>query len=96
MNSGMYPPKAKKEVGQKLNSLKTTAQEKYNLLRGSLGSSGGQKLENDLTRPAFPFPSGSRHPISVVRREIISIFSRLGFLFPKVLRLKMIIMYSQN
>ncbi len=74
------PAESKKEVGQKLNSLKTAAQEKYNLLRSSLQSSGGEKLENDLTRPAFPYPSGSRHPISVVRREIISIFSRLGFI----------------
>lgn len=73
------PPSDKKEVGQILNQLKQSAQEKYNSLKSSLSSSDNMSLEGDLTRPAYPFQLGSRHPISIVRDEIISIFSRIGF-----------------
>jgi phenylalanyl-tRNA synthetase alpha chain len=73
------PPDQKREVGQKLNELKQYAIERYNSLKKDLGSIEDKATENDLTRPAFPYPSGSRHPISVVRREIIDIFSRIGF-----------------
>jgi phenylalanyl-tRNA synthetase alpha chain len=69
----------KREVGQKLNELKQTAQNRYNALKEELESKEVSTGENDLTRPAFPFPSGSRHPISIVRKEIIDIFSRIGF-----------------
>ena len=70
----------KKEVGQKLNLLKQTAQEKFNTFKTSLASSSEETKESDLTRPAFPVYNGSRHPISIVRKEIIDIFSRLGFI----------------
>jgi phenylalanyl-tRNA synthetase alpha chain len=73
------PAEQKREVGQKLNELKQFVQDKFNTLKKELGSTGDVSIENDLTRPAFPFPSGSRHPISIVRREIIDIFSRIGF-----------------
>jgi len=73
------PAEQKKEVGQKLNELKQKAQERYNLLKKELGSVETGSEEDDLTRPAFPYPSGSRHPISIVRKEIIDIFSRIGF-----------------
>jgi phenylalanyl-tRNA synthetase alpha chain len=69
----------KKEIGQKLNELKTKAQERYNSLKQELESTETGSAEDDLTRPAFPYPSGSRHPISIVRKEIIDIFSRIGF-----------------
>ncbi|HBC79676.1 MAG TPA: phenylalanine--tRNA ligase subunit alpha [Bacteroidales bacterium] len=69
----------KREVGQKLNELKQKAQDRYNSLKLELETRDDSAGENDLTRPAFPYPSGSRHPISLVRREIIDIFSRIGF-----------------
>lgn len=73
------PAEHKREVGQKLNELKQSAQDRFNALKKELGSVEDNPDENDLTRPAFPYPSGSRHPISIVRREIIDIFSRIGF-----------------
>jgi len=73
------PAELKKEVGQKLNELKQNAQEKYNSIKAAAGVSEERSGANDLTRPAYPFPTGSRHPISIVRREIIDIFSRIGF-----------------
>jgi phenylalanyl-tRNA synthetase alpha chain len=69
----------KRDVGQKLNELKQKAQDRYNSLKQELESKEDSAGENDLTRPAFPFSSGSRHPISIVRKEIIDIFSRIGF-----------------
>jgi len=69
----------KREVGQRLNELKQKAQDRYNSLKQELESREDSAGDNDLTRPAFPYPSGSRHPISIVRREIIEIFSRIGF-----------------
>jgi phenylalanyl-tRNA synthetase alpha chain len=70
----------KREFGLKLNELKQTAQDRYNALKQEIESKGDSAGENDLTRPAFPYPSGSRHPISIVRKEIIDIFSRIGFI----------------
>lgn len=73
------PASDKKEVGQKLNLLKQNAVEKYNLLKSDLLLTEEISEGNDLTRPAFPFSNGSRHPISIIRSEIIDIFSRIGF-----------------
>ena len=74
------PAEQKKEVGMKLNELKTLAQEKINALKE--GSSGGD-LEGaariDLTRTPYPITLGSRHPLTIVKNEIVDIFSRLGF-----------------
>jgi phenylalanyl-tRNA synthetase alpha chain len=69
----------KKVVGMELNLLKQLAQDKYNLLRTALDANEDISVSDDLTRPSFPFNSGSRHPISIVRNEIIGIFSRIGF-----------------
>ena len=49
----------KREVGQKLNELKQKAQDRYNSLKTELESTDESATENDLTRPAFPYPSGS-------------------------------------
>jgi phenylalanyl-tRNA synthetase alpha chain len=73
------PPSEKKEVGQKLNSLKNYALEKYNLIKSGLQETQDAISGTDLTRPSFPYSSGSRHPISIVRNEIIDIFMRIGF-----------------
>jgi phenylalanyl-tRNA synthetase alpha chain len=73
------PPEEKKEVGKELNILKQELQEKYNALKEELVSVEDGSLINDLTRPSSPFTLGSRHPISIVRNEIIEIFMRIGF-----------------
>jgi phenylalanyl-tRNA synthetase alpha chain len=73
------PAVDKKEVGQKLNLLKQNALEKYNLLKSEISSIEDNYSATDLTRPSVPFSTGSRHPISIVRNEIIDIFMRLGF-----------------
>lgn len=72
-------PDEKREIGQKLNHLKQKANERYNLLKSQLVSGEDGLKTDDLTRPAYPFSLGSRHPISIVRNEIIDIFSRIGF-----------------
>jgi phenylalanyl-tRNA synthetase alpha chain len=73
------PPSDKKEIGQKLNLLKQLAAEKYNSLKLQLQPADDNSSVNDLTRPSFPFNTGSRHPISIMRNEIINIFERIGF-----------------
>ncbi|HRH61925.1 MAG TPA: phenylalanine--tRNA ligase subunit alpha [Bacteroidia bacterium] len=72
-------PELKRELGQVLNVLKNSAQSKINELKGTfVGSNNDQSVGVDLTRP-IPLSLGSRHPLSLVRNEIISIFSRIGF-----------------
>lgn len=72
-------PEQKKETGLLLNELKQLASDRFNELKELLTSVETGSAETDLTRPAIPFTAGSRHPISIVRREIIDIFSRIGF-----------------
>ncbi len=73
-------PEERKEFGALLNNLKNTAQQKVNDLKELLESSNvGGKEDVDLTLPANFMQMGSRHPLSVVRNEIIDIFSRIGF-----------------
>lgn len=73
------PNEQKREIGQKLNELKTLATEKINALREATASADTTDAAIDLTRTAAPAEVGTRHPLSLVRQEIINIFSRLGF-----------------
>ena len=73
------PSSEKKEIGQRLNLLKQNAQEKYNSLKTELLNHDEKSDDADLSRPAFPFSFGSRHPISIIRNELIDIFTRIGF-----------------
>lgn len=73
------PAEQKRELGQKLNELKNLATDKLNALRESLESADNIDADLDLSRTASPLPLGTRHPLSLVRNEIVSIFSRLGF-----------------
>ncbi len=73
------PAENKKEVGMKLNELKSRAQEKINALKEAFESQDTGYDDLDLTRTAYPIGLGTRHPLSIVRNEIIDIFSRLGF-----------------
>ncbi len=72
-------PEEKRELGQRLNELKNLATEKINALREATKQKAKEQNKIDITRPAFPSELGTRHPISVVRKQIIDIFSRLGF-----------------
>lgn len=74
------PNDQKKEFGQVINTLKTTCEDKIKTIQEALES----KVENvgvygDLSRTAEPVLIGSRHPISIVKNQIIDIFSTIGF-----------------
>ena len=73
------PVEQKKEFGQKINTLKKAAQEKIEELKSGAESESSSNHGLDLSMPAAPFEIGGRHPLSVVRNEIISIFNRVGF-----------------
>ena len=69
----------KKEVGMRLNELKTKAQDKINALKEQFESQDNSCDGLDLTRSAYPIELGTRHPITIVKNEVIDIFARLGF-----------------
>ena len=73
------PNEQKKEFGQILNQLKDKVIDKVNQLKAELKSQDTVKIGLDLSLPGDAQMSGSRHPISIVRNEIIEIFTRLGF-----------------
>lgn len=74
-------PELKRELGQHINKLKTAAAERINTLKEQLVDSSdcdGAQVE-DMTRPGSAEQIGSRHPISIVKNEVIEIFARLGY-----------------
>ncbi len=73
------PADQKKSVGVAINELKTLATEKINALKEATELREDGTDELDLTRTPSPVKLGTRHPLSLVRDEIISIFRRLGF-----------------
>ena len=74
------PAELKREIGQKINELKNEAQERINALKESFESSDGDiDVDLDLTRTGTPVSCGTRHPLTLVRNEIISIFGSMGF-----------------
>ena len=75
----LVPAEQKKEVGMKLNILKSKAQEKIAALKDQFESQDNGSDALDLTRTAYPMELGTRHPLTIVKNEIIDIFSRLGF-----------------
>jgi phenylalanyl-tRNA synthetase alpha chain len=73
-------PENKREMGKVLNELKLFAENKYEELKASGEKKlAGSESDIDLTLPGDTLPTGSRHPISIVRNKIVSIFHRLGF-----------------
>jgi len=73
-------PEQRKEIGQALNTLKQKAAEKISVLKTQLDQGGKtESSETDLSRPADEINIGSRHPISLVRNRIVSIFQNIGF-----------------
>lgn len=74
------PNEQKKEVGQLINEVKEKAQAKYDAILANLSKeTTNTETIIDVTRTAFPEKLGSRHPISIVRNEIVELFSRIGF-----------------
>ncbi len=69
----------KKEIGMKMNELKNKVQEQIKQLKEAFEAQGQSQDEVDLSRTAYPVALGTRHPLSLVREEIIQIFSRMGF-----------------
>lgn len=69
----------KKEIGKAINDLKDFAFEKINTLKEIFESAENNDSSVDLTKPGEPLKLGTRHPLSLVKNEIISIFGRLGY-----------------
>ena len=73
------PNEQKREIGQLLNHLRDTAQNRLSELKAALEAQRQEADKLDLTRTAEPIALGTRHPLSLVKNEIIEIFSRIGF-----------------
>ena len=74
------PNEEKKAFGQAINQLKSAAQNKVSTLKESLASATEEQgVYGDLSRPAAPLSIGSRHPVSLVKNQIIDIFANIGF-----------------
>jgi phenylalanyl-tRNA synthetase alpha chain len=72
-------PENKKEAGQLLNEFKLFVENKYDELKGSASDIEHRTSDIDLTLPGDDLPIGSRHPVTLMRNRIVSIFQRLGF-----------------
>ena len=75
------PAEQKRELGQRINQVKNLATERINTLKEEFGNAAALKASkiDDMTRPGSSEQVGSRHPISIVKNEIVGIFSRLGY-----------------
>lgn len=74
------PAEQKREVGQKINELKNFATDKINSLKESFSVAEDSSIaEIDLTRTATPLTLGTRHPLSIVKNEMLRIFESMGF-----------------
>ena len=70
----------KKEFGRSLNELKQTAQARIDALKESIVDEGASdQPKKDLSMPGDPFELGSRHPVSIVRQQIVDIFRKFGY-----------------
>ncbi len=73
------PNEQKREIGQKLNQLRNLAQDKIKSLKDAFEKTSLSVQDLDLSRPCDPIEIGTRHPLSLIKNEIIEIFSKLGF-----------------
>jgi Phenylalanyl-tRNA synthetase alpha subunit len=73
------PVEQKKEIGQKINVLKDAVQDKISSIKEILENKDEEGEKVDITRPGAQDEIGTRHPISLVKNEMISIFKKLGF-----------------
>ncbi len=75
-------PELKRELGQQLNMLKNRAQERINQLKDQVeaaAESSSVSSIDDMSRPASQLPTGSRHPISIVKNRIVELYAKLGY-----------------
>lgn len=72
-------PELKRELGQKINALKQSVTAKINELKESAATETTSCSSVDLTRTPYPIALGTRHPLTIVKNEIVDIFARLGF-----------------
>ena len=72
-------PEQKRELGQKINALKQLVTAKINELKEGASAEADFCSSVDLTRTPYPIQLGTRHPLTIVKNEIVDIFSRLGF-----------------
>ncbi|PNE27823.1 phenylalanine--tRNA ligase subunit alpha, partial [Tannerella sp. oral taxon 808] len=70
---------SKREAGKRLNELKDATQNKINELKARFENTATEADTIDLTRTAYPIALGTRHPLSMIKKEICDIFGRLGF-----------------
>jgi phenylalanyl-tRNA synthetase alpha chain len=74
------PGDQRKEFGQVMNGLKILTEEKFETLKASVGNTtNGKEQTKDVTLPGDLLPTGARHPVTLMRNRIVSIFQRLGF-----------------
>ena len=73
------PNEQKREIGQLLNELKTVAADRLQEMKEAFEAQKAEAEKLDLTRTPDPIPMGTRHPLSLVREEIVDIFSHIGF-----------------
>ncbi len=73
------PAEMKRELGMRINEAKTAITDRFNELKSQLATSEEDHSDLDLTRTPYPVKLGTRHPLSIVKQEIVDIFARLGF-----------------
>lgn len=73
------PAEMKRELGMRINEAKNAIQNRFNELKAELATTEDDHSDLDLTRTPYPVKLGTRHPLSIVKQEIVDIFSRLGF-----------------
>lgn len=73
------PNEEKRNVGQLLNELRLLAETKFEAAKEQLETSSSQTASIDTSRPGEPQPLGSRHPLSIIRSEIVAIFEKIGY-----------------
>ncbi len=73
------PPENKKQFGQVVNNLKNAVEDKFNEIKEKLEEQNDKDVEIDLTLPGETISLGSQHPVTVVKRQIVEIFKKIGF-----------------
>jgi phenylalanyl-tRNA synthetase alpha chain len=73
------PNEEKRTIGQLLNELRLLAETKFEAAKEQLETSSSQTASIDTSRPGEPQPLGSRHPLSIIRSEIVAIFEKIGY-----------------
>jgi phenylalanyl-tRNA synthetase alpha chain len=73
------PAEQRREFGQVMNAFKEAAEARYETLKEAMSVAEARVSGPDATLPGDPLPVGGRHPITVMRNRIVSIFRRMGF-----------------